>query len=101
MILVYVICKDIKEGRKVGFALLKNKLVACYNLWPIESACRWQSKIAKNKEAALLLKTVAKNYPSIEKLVKKCHSYQVPCIFSIKPDRIEKHYIQWLKTVTK
>ena len=97
MRLIYVICKNKPEGHKIGLGLLKKKLIACYNLWPVESAYFWQKKIMKDKEVVLLLKTINRNYLKIENLVKKWHSYQVPCIFSLKPDRMEKHYIQGLK----
>jgi len=97
MILVYIICKNIKEGGKIGLGLLKKKLIACYNLWLVDSGYWWQGKIAKGKEAVLLLKTTDNNYPAIEKWVKKWHSYQVPCIFSLKPGKIEKQYQNWLK----
>lgn len=96
MILIYIICKNKIEGEKIGLGLLKKKLIACYNLWPVNSTYWWQKKIVKDKEAVLLLKTLAKNYPAIEKWVKKWHSYQVPCIFSLKPGKIEKRYFDWL-----
>lgn len=97
MILIYIICKNIKEGEKIGLGLLKDKLIACYNLWPVKSAYLWPKKIVKDNEAVLLLKTLAKNYSQIEKLVKKRHSYRLPCIFSLKPGKIEKQYLNWLK----
>lgn len=101
MILIYIVCKNKIEATKIGLALLNKKLIACYNCWSINSAYFWQGRQKKDVEVVLLLKTRKEKYNIIESWVKKWHSYQIPCIFSIKPDRIEKNYLKWLFEETK
>lgn len=102
MILIYVTCEDKREAEKIGRALLKKRLTACINIFPeIISAYWWKGKLEGAKEAVLLIKTQDKNFEKIEKEVKSLHSYTVPCIFSIKVDKIHKPYLDWLLEETK
>lgn len=81
--------------------LLKLKLIACANWWPLESIYRWQNKIVQGKEAAMFLKTRKEYYKRIELIIKKIHSYEVPCIVRINPDMVEGKYLEWLKKETR
>jgi|WetSurMetagenome_2_1015567.scaffolds.fasta_scaffold1359031_2 periplasmic divalent cation tolerance protein len=101
MILIYTDCKNIVEAKKIASMLLKLKLIACANFWPIESAYRWKGKVVNNKEAGLLLKTRKDYYRKIESIIKKIHSYEVPTIIQIKADKAEKEYLNWLFKETR
>jgi len=58
--------------------LLNKKLIACANIFTINSIYRWQKKIVDDKEVVLLSKTLAKNWPKIKKEVLKIHPYELP-----------------------
>jgi periplasmic divalent cation tolerance protein len=72
MMFIYTICASEEETQKITEALLRARLVACANWWPIRSFYRWKGKIEKEKETALLLKTQEKNFSKIEKIIKNC-----------------------------
>lgn len=102
MILIYVVCESVKEARKIGKDLLEKKLCACVNIldkmaslyfWPPKS-----SKIEEGNETVLLIKTIKEKYSQINDEVKNFHSYDVPCIFSIKIDEVDSNYYDWLKS---
>lgn len=97
VIFVYIACKNKKEAQKIGKALVKEKLAGCINFWPIESIYRWKGKLVKDKEFALVVKTLKKNFGKIEKRVKALHSYQVPCICAIPISKVNQKYFKWLK----
>lgn len=97
MILVYIVCKDRDEARKIGRQLLEKRLAACFNLFPIESMYWWEGKLTEDKEVVLLAKTVADNYSAVTKEVLALHSYEVPCIMSVKVDQVEPRYLEWLQ----
>ena len=83
MILVYITTPNKKVARKIASILLENKLIACANIFPTESMYWWEGKIEKNKEFAIVGKTVKRNFNLIKKIVNEVHPYTLPCIIKI------------------
>ena len=100
MTLMYITCKDKKEARKISSYLLRKRLVACSNMFPIESLYRWKGKIVNGKEYVILAKTLKKNVKRIRKEVKKIHSYEIPCIIDIDADA-NKDFLEWVRKETR
>ena len=87
IIFFYITCPKKKEAHKIAAFLVKNKLVACANIIQnVDSVFNWKGKVIKAKEILIVGKTMNKNVQKIIKIVKKLHSYKVPCIifFDIK-----------------
>jgi len=101
MSLVYTVCKNKTEAKKIATMLIKLKLIACANYWPIESVYRWKNKIVNGQEVVMILKTRNNYYKKVESLIKKIHSYETPCILRINADQVEKKYLEWLFKETK
>ncbi len=100
MILTYITCKNKAEAEKIANHLLKNKLIACANMFPINSLYRWKGKLQKDKEFVLLTKTIKTKAKKVEKEVKKIHSYDIPCIIK-KEVTANKEYLRWIKNEIK
>lgn len=98
---VYVTCANQKEAQKIGLALVKEKLAACVNFWPVKSIYRWHGKVVKDKEFVLLCKTLKENFEKTEKRVKELHSYRVPCVVALSVNRVSRLYFNWLKKEIK
>ncbi|PIR71506.1 MAG: divalent-cation tolerance protein CutA [Candidatus Nealsonbacteria bacterium CG_4_10_14_0_2_um_filter_37_10] len=96
MIFVYSTFPNKKEAKEIGKGLVKNKLAACVNIFPIESIYHWQKKIVKDKEFAVIIKTRKENFKKIEKFIQDHHSYTTPCILEIPIGRVSKKYLNWL-----
>ena len=94
MTLVYITCKDKKEAEKISMHLLRKRLIACANIFPIKSMYWWKGKIVNDKENVIIAKTNNKNFKKVESEVKKLHSYAVPCILRINATA-NKDYEQW------
>ena len=94
MALLYVICRDKKEAERISSHLLKKRLIACSNMFPIRSVYRWNQKIVNSAEYAVLAKTNNKNYKKAVDEVKKIHSYEIPCILRIEA-KANKEYENW------
>jgi periplasmic divalent cation tolerance protein len=97
MIFIYITCSNKKEAKKIGLTLVKKRLAACCNIFPIESIYWWQDKVAKDREVVLIAKTLKKNFKKVEKEVKKLHGYKVPCILEISIKEGNIKYLNWLK----
>lgn len=96
MTLVYITCKDEKEAKTISLHLLKKRLIACANIFPIKSMYWWNKKIVNDKEIVVIAKTNNKNLKKIEYEVKKLHSYEIPCILKINANA-NKEYDEWAK----
>jgi periplasmic divalent cation tolerance protein len=83
MKIAYITCRDRKEAEKISAHLLKKRLIACANIFPIRSMYRWEGKIAKGNESAIIAKTNSKNFKKVLGEVKKLHSYSIPCVLRI------------------
>jgi len=96
MRIVYFTAGTIEEAKKISKYLIKKKLVACANIFPIESMYPWEGNIKEDYEVVVLLKTKDENYSLIEKSIKQNHSYKNPAIYSWTVDKISSDYLNWV-----
>ena len=101
MIMVYVTCRDGEEARKISTHLLDNKLIACANIFPINSLYKWDDKLEDSKEIVIIAKSIKEKFQEIEKQVKKMHSYKTPCIVMIEINESNKDYLDWVRDELK
>lgn len=94
MALVYITCKDKKEAEKIAGHLLRKRIIACANIFPIKSMYWWNNKIVNENENVIIAKTNEKNFNKVRKDVKKMHSYGIPCILKINATA-NKEYGLW------
>lgn len=99
--IIYTTAKDEKEAKKLGRALIKERLVACVNLLPISSMYHWEGKVEENKEVGMLIKTRKRLVRKTIKRIKELHTYEVPCIVSFNLDKGNKEFLKWIKKETK
>ena len=95
-IFIYITNPTKEEAKRIARHLLERKLIACGNIFPINSLYWWEGKIADENEFVLIAKTIEANYEKVKNEVEKIHSYQVPCIIKI-PVSSNKKYFDWLK----
>ena len=100
MILIYITFPNKQEAKKIGRILIEKRLAGCVNMFPVEAIYQWKGKITEEKEVVLIAKTFEKNFSKIEKLVKKLHSYETPCILAIPVNKVSKNYLNWIKKET-
>ncbi len=97
MILVYITFPNKKSATRICETLVREKLAACANIFPIRSIYRWKNKIEKTNECVALVKTSEKNYKKIEARVRKLHPYKLPAIFVIPVARGYEKYLRWVE----
>ncbi len=99
-IFIYITNPNKSQAQKIAKHLLKERLIACANIFPIESLYWWQGKITADNEYVLIAKTLEKNYQKVKEKVEKIHPYKIPCITKI-PITPNKKYSNWLKKQIK
>lgn len=98
MIVIITTIHKKEDAVAIGKGLLKNRLIVCYNLFPVESAYWWKGKILKENEMVVLMKTRAENFEKVEAYIKKHSGYEVPEIISVKPEKVNASYLAWLQS---
>ena len=100
MTLVYITCKDQKEAERISLYLLKKRLIACANIFPIKSMYWWNNKIVNDNEIVIIAKTNNKNFKKLVNEIKNLHSYEIPCILKINATA-NKEYGKWAEQEMK
>lgn len=96
MILILSTSPSKEKAHKLGKGLLEEKLIACYNLIPVESSYWWRGKIEEANEVLMVIKT-SKSFQEVEKFIIEHHSYETPEIVAIKPSSVTTKYLKWTK----
>ncbi len=101
-VVVYVTASNKEEAKKIGEALVKERLAACVNIYPeIESIYWWQGKVEESGEAALILKTRRSLVPKVIERVKQLHSYTAPCIIALPIVEGYEDFLKWIESETQ
>lgn len=95
MIFIYVTTSNEAEAKMISRHLLEKRLIACANIFPIQSQYWWDGKIEEGKEAVAILKTEEGKYEQVRKEIEGIHSYKVPCITKINV-KTNKSYERWM-----
>lgn len=98
---ILVNCNSESEAEKIGMALLKKRLVSCFDILEREGTWYWwppKKKTIEHGEGALLvLETLEKNYKKVHTVVKRLHSDKLPFIGYFEIKGTSAAYQQWLK----
>jgi uncharacterized protein involved in tolerance to divalent cations len=101
---VVVNCVSVHQADQLGTALLKKRLVSCFDVFPrAKTAYFWppkSGKIETAKGAMLVLDSLPAKVSAIRKLVKKLHSDTLPFIGSFAMD-VESAYYKWMASELK
>lgn len=93
---VLVTVGSLEEGQAIAKSLIKAKLAACVNLFPISSIYLWQGEINHDQECQLLVKTDLDKFNQLTEQIKSLHSYEVPEILAIPIVAGSRSYLNWL-----
>jgi periplasmic divalent cation tolerance protein len=96
--IVLVTCATLSEARKIARAVVEQRLAACVNviLTPAESIYRWRDRVEVAREYLLIMKSVAKRLPELQRCVQRLHSYDVPEFVVLPIAGGSSRYINWL-----
>ncbi|HXQ97710.1 MAG TPA: divalent-cation tolerance protein CutA [Candidatus Limnocylindrales bacterium] len=97
-IVVLVTCKSSLEARRIALALVRKRLAACGNLLgtPVASIYRWKGRVESARETLLILKTTRSRFRTLEKEIRRLHSYQVPEIIALPIISGSPKYLNWI-----
>lgn len=84
-------------AQRIARRLVADRLAACVQTsGPIRSTYRWQGRIEHAQEWLCVIKTRARCYRKVERVIRELHSYQVPEIIVLPVQGGSRDYIAWL-----
>ena len=96
-VLVYVTASTAREAERIGLTVVNEGLAACANvLGPIRSVFRWQGKVERAREVALMLKTRRTRLAALTRRIKALHSYSVPCVVALPILGGNPDFLSWI-----
>jgi periplasmic divalent cation tolerance protein len=98
--MIYVTYPNKGEAEKIVHSLIKKKLIACANFFPVKSSFWWKGKVNNSEEIVSILKTQKKNWNKIKTEISEMHPYETPCIIKLNAEANEE-FDNWVKKETK
>ena len=101
---IYVTFGNLKEAKRMGAQLVKNKLAACTNIIPtIYSTYVWKNKTMMDKECSMIVKTSESKVKKAMQFIIKNHSYDCPAVSSFPIKFAHADFQRWIneQTMTK
>jgi len=90
-----------KQALEMGAAIVKARLAACVQQWPIHSTYRWKGKIESGREFLLSCKTRTARATALQRFIRDHHPYEVPEIIATPVSGGLPAYLSWLRQETK
>lgn len=95
-ILLFYITNPSKEhAERLSNELVKGRLVACTNIFPINSFYGWKGELGKGDEYVLVAKTLPGKEMGVRDRVKDLHEDEVPCVISWEVS-VNEDYFEWV-----
>ncbi|MBI2552676.1 divalent-cation tolerance protein CutA [Candidatus Uhrbacteria bacterium] len=101
MIVIFTTCGSRKEAERIARALLRERLIACVNMWPVRSVYRFKAKVEQAREWAVLCKTRNALARRLEARLYALHSYDLPVIEQWEVKRTSRGVLKWIAEVTR
>ena len=99
---IYVTFGSLREAKRLGGQLVKNKLAACTNIIPvIYSTYVWKNKTMTDKECSMIVKTSKLRVKAAIKFIVKKHSYECPAVSAFPIDSAHVNFKKWIYEQTK
>lgn len=96
LLVYYTTYPDKETAVNITKSLLERQLIACANIYPIDSVYHWKNEIVEEQEWVAILKSPAHLKEQLIGAIKDIHPYDVPCIVHWSANANEE-YVNWVK----
>ncbi len=101
-IAVWVSVGSVREGERIGRALVDERLAACVNIvGPVRSIYRWRGAVQDEAELLLIIKTRTAVFQALQERIKSLHSYATPEIVAVPLTAGSAAYLEWVRAETE
>ena len=97
-LLVMTTIPDMTSAEALARGIMEESLAACVNILPgVKSIYRWKSKLQKDTEHQLFIKTCEENYNALEAFIQKHHPYELPELIALPIQHGLQSYLDWIE----
>lgn len=100
-IIVYTTFPEKTLAKKVARTLIEEKLIACSNIFRLDSLYTWKNKLQQAVEYGAFMKTGAERYTKVEKRIRQLHPYDCPEIIQIPIAGGYAPFLSWIAKATE
>ena len=101
-VFVYSTFPDEAAARRVGEALVTQKLAACVNIYPpMHSIYEWEGKLESGAEISAFIKTRRAHVDAVIAAARPLHPYTVPCFLVLPIEGGNDDYLAWARAQTQ
>jgi len=95
--LIYVTAPSKAEAERIAETVVSEHLAACANFFDgVISIFKWDSKLCREQEAVLILKTTSEKTEAVTARIKELHSYDCPCIVALPVESGNPDFLKWV-----
>lgn len=88
------------QAAKLAGAIVRARLAACVQFWPIRSVYRWKGKLESTREYLLLCKTCSSQVGPLQTYIQDNHPYEIPEIVVSPLIGGASAYLSWVREET-
>lgn len=93
----YITCPDADAARRIGKALVAERIAACVNILPgMESFYWWNGRLENGREAVLIAKIPETARDVLLERVTDLHPDETPCVVFLPVAGGNPDYLDWL-----
>ena len=97
LVAVLISAPDADTARRIGRALVEERLAACANVVPgVQSIYRWRGAVEEASEVLLVVKTRASRADALAARVRSLHPYELPEVVVLPVRGGSRAYLQWV-----
>jgi periplasmic divalent cation tolerance protein len=93
---IYVPIDSKQAAENIIAALLKEKLIACGNIFNSDSMYVWENELTNTQEYVMLIKTLPSFASKVEQKIIELHSYDIPAVLTLQVNCNET-YFDWVE----
>ena len=98
LIWVYMTAPNREEARLIARELVTARLAAGINIFDrVESFFWWQGRVREQSEVVLVAESRQSLFQRLVQTVKNLHSYECPCILSLKIQDGYDPFLAWMR----
>ena len=99
---IYVTTASLDEAKRIGRALVEERLVACVNIIPgATSIYPWEGEVHEDAETVFFAKTRADLADRAVARIAELHEYDVPCAVALRIEGGHSDYLRWIADETQ
>ncbi|MBV9572305.1 MAG: divalent-cation tolerance protein CutA [Alphaproteobacteria bacterium] len=99
-VFLYSTFPDEAAAKRVGEALVRARLAACVNIYPMHSIYEWEGNLENSAEVSAFIKTRRDRVDDVIAAARPLHPYTTPCFLVLPIVNGNEDYLAWARAQT-